>query len=65
MNEKLLDSIEILHKAVNNLASLGVLNEQQIKDISEGGLNRIISKEQNILRNDAISYFAELDDQNK
>ena len=65
MNDKLLDKIEILHKAVNNLASLGVLNEQQIKDISEGGLNKIVNKEQIILRNDAISYFAELDDQNK
>lgn len=63
--EKLLDKIEILHKAVNNLAALGVLSEQQIKDISEGGLNKIINKEQMILRNDAISYFAELDDQNK
>jgi hypothetical protein len=63
--EKLLDKIEILHKAVNDLAALGVISEQQIKDISEGGLNKIINKEQMILRNDAISYFAELDDQNK
>jgi hypothetical protein len=63
--EKLLDKIEILHKAVNNLASLGVISEQQIKDISEGGLNKLINKEQMILRNDAFSYFAELDDQNK
>lgn len=63
--EKLLDKIEILHKAVNDLAALGVISEQQIKDISEGGLNKLINKEQMILRNDAISYFAELDDQNK
>ena len=63
--EKLLDKIEILHKAVNDLAALGIMSEQQIKDISEGGLNKIINKEQMILRNDAISYFAELDDQNK
>ena len=63
--EKLLDKIEILHKAVNDLAALGVLSEQQIKDISEGGLNKLINKEQMLLRNDAFSYFAELDDQNK
>lgn len=63
--DKLLDSIETLHKAVNNLAAIGVLNEEQVKDLSEKGLDKIINKEQILMRNDALSYFAELDNQNK
>lgn len=63
--DKLLDSIETLHKAVNNLAAIGVLNAEEVKDLSEKGLDKIINKEQILMRNDALSYFAELDNQNK
>ena len=65
MNDKLMDNIEALHKAVNTLAALGVCDSEEIKELSESGLNKLIGKQQVLLRTDAMSYFAELDDQNK
>ena len=64
MNDKLMDKIENLYKAVDILDKLNVIDSEELKDLSEAGLNKIV-KEQLILRNDAISYFAELDDTKK
>ena len=61
MNDKLLDNIEALHKAVNTLAALNICDDEEIKELSETGLNKLISKQQVLLRNDAMSYYAELD----
>tara|TARA_B100000214_G_C23395648_1_gene369247 strand:+ start:28 stop:225 length:198 start_codon:yes stop_codon:yes gene_type:complete len=65
MDDKLMDNIEALHKAVNTLAVLGVCDSEEIKELSTSGLDKLIGKYQVIIRNDAISYFAELDDTKK
>jgi len=65
MNDKLMDNIEALHKAVNILLSLEVVNSDEGAELSTTGLDKLVNKQQILLRNDAISYFAELDDQNK
>jgi len=65
MNDKLMDNIEALHKAVNSLLALEVINSDEGAELSKVGLDKLVNKQQVLLRNDAISYFAELDDQNK
>ena len=63
--EKLLDKIEILHKAVNMLISLEVVEENEINKIIDISLNKLIHNEQTNLRNAGMHYFQELDNQNK
>lgn len=65
MNDKLMDKIEALHKAINSLLALDVIGEEEGAELSKYGLDKFINKEQVLLRNDAVSYFAELDNQNK
>jgi hypothetical protein len=63
--DKLLDKIEILHKSINNLLSLKVIDENAAKTLVNDSLDILIGREQDCIRNDALSYYDELDNQNK
>tara|TARA_B100000902_G_scaffold42483_1_gene50252 strand:- start:450 stop:656 length:207 start_codon:yes stop_codon:yes gene_type:complete len=63
--DKLLDHIEILHKSINNLLSLKVIDDNASKKLANESLDILISREQGSIRNDALSYYDELDNQKK
>ena len=65
MNDKLMDNIEAFHKAIKTLAVLGICDSEEIEQLSTNGLDKLIGKYQVIIRSDAISYFAELDNTKK
>ena len=65
MNDKLMDNIEALHKAVNTLAALGICDVEEVEQLTTSGLDKLIGKYQVMIRADAINYYEELKDQYK
>lgn len=63
--DKLLEAIEILHKSINNLLSIGVIDKDMSFKLANDSLDILINKEQREIRTHALRYYDELNDQNK